>query len=53
MEIIIEYWKMRDILEMINNAYAKYYNPAKLLAVDEVPFRVLTNLLPSTEQTFF
>jgi hypothetical protein len=27
---------MRDVFEMINNAYARYYNPSEHLAEDEV-----------------
>jgi hypothetical protein len=31
-----DYGKCKMLLEMINNAYTKYYNPSKHLALDKV-----------------
>jgi hypothetical protein len=29
-------WKMRAIFDKLNDSYAKYYNPTKHLAVDDI-----------------
>jgi hypothetical protein len=29
-------WKMRTLSDLFNDTYAKFYNPSKHLAVDEV-----------------
>jgi hypothetical protein len=36
MKIMTDYRKCKMLLEMIKNAYTKYYNPSKHLAVDKV-----------------
>jgi len=50
-------WKIRDLFEILNNTFSKFYNPSENLAIDEVivPFKgrvIFKQYIPKKTEAF-